>query len=112
MVSILAPQAVPKGRQRTVAACAIAAVLMLFYALNVFIHHWKELIHWDHRLMATMPIFGVAFMALSVPLGMQLIFLPEYSGMNPLIPSQYCRLFVKAWRVILASNGKVIEKEV
>lgn len=112
MVSIIAPAAVSKHRQRTVASCALAAELILFCALYTFVHHWKELIHWDHRLMAAMPIFGVAFVALSVPVGMQLLFLQEYSGLNPLIPTQYCRLFLKSWRVLLNNDRKVSEKDV
>ena len=79
---------------------------------------WGEL-HEADRARALVPTPGcvtilkctqVAFMALSLPLGMQLIFLPEYSHLNPLFPAQYYRLLVKAWCAILENDGKVTNK--
>lgn len=49
----------------------------------------------------------VGFIALILPLGMQLIFLEEYAHLNPLIPRQYWRLLIRVWGAFLDNGGKV-----
>jgi len=86
-------------------------MLILLYLIYTLVHHWKELTHWDPRLIAAMPLFGAGFTALILPLGVQLVFLKEHAHLNPLIPAQYGRLLVTVWSAFFENGGKVTEKE-